>query len=81
MGSFRRGIRFFRSQEVICESRPSLFRKNVPITNDLLISCFVIPLISFIFNWFIGLILFKNQLFNEWGVLQAFGDHPYAGNS
>ena len=29
MGSFRRGIRFFRSQDVIFESRP-IFGKNAP---------------------------------------------------
>ena len=39
MGSFRRGIRIFRSQEVKIESRPSLSRKNVKIKIYVLIIC------------------------------------------
>ena len=31
MGSFRRGIRMFRAQEVIFESRPSFLGKTYPI--------------------------------------------------
>ena len=53
MGSFRRGIRFVRSQEVIVESRLFFFRKRVSYKHSFVIMCYV--LISFIFNWFIGL--------------------------
>ena len=54
MGSFREGIRFFRSQDVIPSSRASLFKNNVPYksVSFQLVLCFI----RFIFNWFVGLV-------------------------
>ena len=48
MGSFRRGIRIFRSQEVKNESRPSFFRKSYPIEINLLICYFSLLVFSLI---------------------------------
>ena len=53
MGSFRRGIRIFRSQDVKNESRPSCLEKTYPIRIYFLI-CFFFFL-WFFFNTFIRL--------------------------
>ena len=55
MGSFRRGIRFFRSQEVNIESRPSFFtKKRYPGYRNYLFNQLFL-LTSFFINPFRGL--------------------------
>ena len=47
MGSFRRGIRIFRSQEVIFESRPSFYEKRTLYKIMLLLMCVLYVLLVF----------------------------------
>ena len=78
MGSFRRGIRFFRSQEVVYESRLSSLRKMYPIKKNIVELMILIFQINFMFTWFIGLLHFQPQFLetisSSWRVGKAAED-------